>query len=139
MPTLTRWFIKSALLYFVAALLVGVLLAGQRVLDFLAPIEGLVPVYFHLFMVGWLTQLIFGVSYWMFPRRSRDEPRGSEGLGWAAFAALNAGLLLRALAEPIYGVRADPMWGWALVLSAGLQWAAGLAYVAGIWGRVKER
>ena len=100
MPTLTRWFIKSALLYFVAALLVGVLLAGQRVLDFLAPIEG---------------------------------------LGWAAFAALNAGLLLRALAEPIYGVRADPMWGWALVLSAGLQWAAGLAYVAGIWGRVKER
>jgi hypothetical protein len=34
------------------------------------------PVYLHLFMIGWVTQMIFGVAYWMFPRVSKENPRG---------------------------------------------------------------
>ena len=66
------------------------------------PLAGLVPVYFHLLMVGWVTQLIFGVAFWMFPRYSKEKPRGREGLAWAMYASLNAGLLLRGLAEPMH-------------------------------------
>lgn len=139
MPTLTRWFIKSALVYFVAALAVGAALSMRGVLNLPPWIGVLTPVYFHLFMVGWVTQLIFGVSLWMFPRYSKEKPRGSEQLGLATYVALNGGLVLRAAAEPLHGLQPDMVWGWLLALSGGLQWLAGLLYVVNIWPRVKEK
>jgi hypothetical protein len=70
MPALTRWFLRSALVYLVAALLVGVALA----LPHGPALDALAPVWTHLFMVGWVTQTIFGVAYWMFPRCSWARP-----------------------------------------------------------------
>ncbi len=137
MPTLTRWFIKIALLYFIAALLLAILLAAAGMLELPAWIGSLGPAYFHLFMVGWVTQLIAGVVFWMFPKFTSDRPRGSEALAWATFWLLNIGLLLRVVAEPIQTTAPDSIWGWALILSAILQWIGGLAFVVNTWGRVK--
>ncbi len=137
MPPLTRWFVKSALVCFVAALLVGVSLAARSLLNLPPVFAALQPVYFHLLMVGWVTQLIFGVAYWMFPKFSPAQPRGSERLGWATFALLNVGLLLRAVGEPLAAARAGA--GWLLALSAVLQWLAGMAFVVNSWARVKEK
>lgn len=97
---------------------------------------GLRPTYLHLFIVGWISQLIFGVSHWMFPRASKEHPRGTEWLGWVAFWCLNAGLLLRAVAEPMNPAATE---GWTLVTSGLLQLIAGIAYVAHIWPRIRER
>lgn len=139
MPTLTRWFVKSALLYFVAALVVGGLLAAPGAVSRWPALGTMTPVYFHLFMVGWVTQLIIGVSLWMFPRYSKEKPRGSEVLALGTYVALNAGMLLRAVAEPMHALRPDGAWAWLLALSAGLQWLAGVLYAVNIWPRVKER
>ncbi len=139
MPLLSRTFIKAALIYFLAALVMGVMLAARSLVSLPAAIGGLSPVYFHLFMVGWVTQLIFGIAYWMFPKYSRERPRGSESLAWAVFFLLNGGLLLRALSEPMNALHPQTMWGWLLALSAVLQWLAGLAFVVNTWGRVKEK
>jgi hypothetical protein len=139
MPTLTRWFIKSALLYLVAALLLGVLLVFRPLLNLLPVIGLLSPAYFHLFMVGWVTQMIFGVIYWMFPIITRARPRGNEQLGWATYVMLNAGLLLRVIGEPLAVVRAGSGVGWLLVISATLQWLAAVLFVVNAWPRVKER
>src|SRR5690606_4328602 len=113
--------------------------AGRAVLGLPAAINTLSPVYFHLLMVGWVTQLIFGVVFWMFPKYSPQRPRGSERLGWAAYWLLNAGLLLRVVAEPGQALAPNPVLGSGLALSAVLQWAAGMAFVANTWNRVKER
>jgi len=129
MPTLTRWFVRAGLLYLVAALVVGLLLAAAPA----AVPAGLRPAHLHLFIVGWITQLIFGVAHWMFPRASRERPRGNESLGWAAFVLLNAGLLLRAAAEPLAWT------GWPLVVSGVLQLLAALCWVALVWPRGKVR
>ena len=139
MPPLTRWFIKAGLLYFVIALLLGIAVAfpGGRVSA--STVAALRPVYLHLLVVGWITQLIFGVAYWMFPVYSKERPRGREGLAWATFVLLNVGLILRAVAEPLQAVQRSTIWGGMLAVSALLQWLAGLGYVVNIWGRVKER
>jgi len=137
MPTLTRWFIKTALVYFVIALLAGLILASQAMFDLRLLPASFSPVYFHMLMVGWVTQLILGVVYWMFPKFTKEQPRGSETLGWAVYALLNVGLVLRFLIEPFNP--AGTMWGWGLVASAFLQWLAGLIFVANTWARVKER
>jgi len=137
MPHLTRLFIKTALIYFAAALLTGVVVAARPVLDLPAPLVALTPVYFHLLMLGWATQLIFGVVHWMFPKQSRDKPRGSDRLAAASYALLNGGLILRAAGEPLQAVQPSAGWGWLLAISALLQWLAGLAFVAHAWPRVK--
>lgn len=139
MPTLTRWFIKSALLYLVAALLLGALLAMRPLLN-LPPFIGLLsPAYFHLFMVGWVTQMIFGVIYWMFPIITRARPRGSEPLGWATYFLLNTGLLLRVVGEPWAALQSGSGVGWLLVVSAVLQWLGAVTFIVNAWPRVKEK
>ncbi|HLF29065.1 MAG TPA: hypothetical protein VJG32_22280 [Anaerolineae bacterium] len=87
MPSLTRLFIKTALAYFVAALLTGVVVAARPALGLPLALAALTPVYFHLRMVGWITQLIFGVGHWMFPKFSREQPRGSDRFHRTCLAA----------------------------------------------------
>lgn len=134
-----RVFIRTALLYLAAALAVGALLQANRVFELDARISTLLPVFYHLLMLGWSTQLIFGVALWMFPPLSRERPRGDERLGWVAYAALNGGLLLRAVAEPAHSIQPAALSGWALVLSAALQTLAAWLFVAAIWPRIKGK
>lgn len=138
MPPITRWCVRSALLWFVLALATGVLLAG----DVSARIPGTdwalpYPTYLHLLTVGWLTNLIFGVAFWMFPRYTAEHPRGSDRLGWLAYAGLNAGLVLRVLGEP--ALLPGSAAGTLLLLSAGLQLLGGWAFVLNTWPRVKVK
>src|SRR5512134_1745644 len=107
MPPLTRWLVKTSFVYLALALITGLLVEIQSALDF-TTFGGLFPIYIHLFVLGWLTQLIFGVVFWMFPKYSADKPRGSETLGWWTYALLNIGLILRAVAEPVHSVQANP-------------------------------
>ena len=120
MPRLTRWFIKAGLLYFVLALMTGVLYQARREIDLPSWVSMLNPVYIHLLAVGWITQLIIGVAYWMFPKFTKAQPRGSEALGWATFILLNVGLILRVIGEPRVTMRSEPSLGWMLAVSAVL-------------------
>jgi cbb3-type cytochrome oxidase subunit 1 len=134
MPRLSRYFIKAGLIYFVIAQAVGLLMLIQP-----DPFGRLRPVYLHLLMVGWITQLIIGVAYWMFPKQSKEHPRGSEKLGWMIFITLNAGLLLRTIGEPLLTLQSQVNVGGLLAVAALLQLVAGWAFIANTWTRVKER
>ncbi|MBL8165245.1 MAG: cbb3-type cytochrome c oxidase subunit I [Anaerolineae bacterium] len=139
MPTLTRYHIKTALVYFVLALLLGVLLAAQPVFNLPPLIGTLRPVFLHLLIVGWITQLIIGVAYWMFPKKSKENPRGSTKVGWAVYVLLNLGLVLRAVSEPLSVIYPQTIAGVALAAAAVLQVGAGWLFIVNTWPRVKER
>jgi heme/copper-type cytochrome/quinol oxidase subunit 1 len=139
MPVLTRWFLRSALLYLAAALLLGVVLALPGSVALPAFVRAMNPAYFHLFLVGWVTQMIFGVIFWMFPIITRAQPRGNERLGWASYILLNVGLLLRVVAEPLTTVRPETGVGWLLAVSALLQWLAAVLFVILDWPRIKDK
>ena len=132
--------LKTSLVYLLLALLIGLLQALSPVLNltaqmpFLRQIE---PVRVHLFVVGWISLLIFGVVIWMFPKYSREQPRGPEWLGWACYGLLNAGLALRVVGES--AAQPGTVFGWLLVASALLQWLAALAFFINAWARVKEK
>ena len=137
MPLLTRLLIKTSFVYLFLGLMLGILLVIQR--EGLPSAAGLFPIYFHLLAIGWLSSLIFGIGYWMFPNFSLEKPRGCETLGWAVFILMNAGLLPRAVAEPLSRRYPGGVRGWLLLVSAVLQWMAGLSFVINSWGRIKER
>lgn len=136
MPTLTRWMVRAAMLYLVAAMMLGIAMQS-RLTGAVPVLRALWPTYLHVLVVGWLTQLIFGVAYWLFPRHSAERPRGSERMGWTTFGLINAGLGLRIVAEPWHAVANRG--GGLLVVSALLQLAAGWAFVVNTWPRIRER
>lgn len=135
MPPLTRWFLKAALIYLLLALVAGILLVSP-VSKF---ITGFFPAYFHMLTFGWLTQLIFGVAFWMFPKYSIAKPRGYEWLGWATFISFNVGLVLRIFIEPVNASAPSALSGWMLIASAILQWLSGVGFITNTWVRIKER
>lgn len=135
MPNLTRWYIRTSFLYLAAALLVGIALAWRTVQSLPGFVGRLQPVYAHLFLVGWVTQLIFGTVYWLFPKP--EEEQFHRRVGWATYALINAGLLLRAVSEPLSAPRPGGVWGWLLVLSAVLQWVGGIGFVITTWPRAR--
>ena len=139
MPRLTRYYLKTGMLYLVLALLVAGLMAAVPVFNLSPSLGVLRPVFYHLLMVGWVTQLIFGVGHWMFPKFSKEQPRGRERLAWVTFILLNIGLLLRIIGEPLVALRPDAGAGWLLLVSALLQLVAGWLFILNVWPRIRER
>lgn len=135
----SRYYIRTALIHLVAAFVVAAALLFDQAFALDHRIAALQPVFYHLLMVGWATQLIGGVALWMLPPYSREQPRGDERLGWAAYVALNAGLVLRAIAEPLHALQPDPAFGVALASSAVLQVGAVWLLVIALWPRVRRR
>ena len=138
MPPLTRWYIKSALLYLIAGLLIALLQAGPAVAR-VPVIAAAGPAQVHLLVVGWVTQMIFGVAYWMFPKYALDTPRGNNAVAVVTFALLNVGLLLRVVAEPLHTVHPSATLGWLLAAAALAQWLAAIGFAANTWPRVKVK
>ena len=118
----------------VAALLLGLLMAAPALNS--PQLGAAFPVYVHLLVLGWATQMIFGVAYWMFPRPGPEHGYGSAVLGWLSFAALNAGLVLRAAAEPAGAVHPTRLTAAGLLFAALLHLVAALAFTALVWRRV---
>lgn len=139
MPTLTRRFIKAGLAFLVLALVLALAaaLAGARGAGTWRAL--LAPLWLHAFMLGFVAQLIFGVVYWMFPTYTRESPRGHEGLWRFCFWALNLGLVLRLLTEPLVALAPSRAASALLALAAGLLLAAGMAFAANAWLRLRER
>lgn len=130
MPLISRLFIKTGILYFLAAS--SLLIVDTWRSDGL---YWMTPTWLHLFVLGWISHLIFGVAGWMFPKQSKQLPRGRQTLGFVGFGLLNAGLLVRAVWEP-WTTTSRPM---ALLVSAVAQWLGAVFLVAWIWPRVRGK
>ena len=132
MPTLTRWFLRSAIVCLLTGLGLGLLTAGAA-----GPVAAAVqPLEVHLLVVGWATQMIFGVAFWMFPRPG-GAGFGDPRQGWTAFVSLNLGLVLRALAEPAVALGASGQLATlGLGVSAASQLAAVLLFAMIMWRRI---
>lgn len=137
MSRLTRWIIRTSLVYLGLALTAGILQAGASIWNWSLTAASLFPGYIHLLAVGWLTLMIFGVAHWMFPRYSALQPHGNEALNWAAYILMNLGLVMRLVGEPLNDLHRVTFWTWFLVLSAILQWLGGMVFIINLWKRVK--
>ena len=134
MPKVARVFIKTGLIYFLCALLLGIV---YEINSFSFP--GMMPLFWHLLMVGWITQIIFGVSMWMFPGRTREESFIAQKWAWLTYGLLNAGLIFRVVAEPVVSSSELAVWDILILLSGILQAAAAVTYTIELWPRVQSK
>lgn len=131
MPLITRLFIKSGLIFFFISLLIGIATQIQSLY-----FPAIIPLFWHTLMVGWITQIIMGVSMWMFPGRKKEESFQNQKWGWITYVFLNTGLALRVIVEPFVNVSGPEFWKMLLVISAVFQFVAVCSYVIEIWPRV---
>jgi hypothetical protein len=131
--------LKTAMLHALTGMLLWLLWHVESAIPVFRFLRMIQPLALHLVVVGWLTQLIFGVALWMFPTWSRDQPRGPEWLAWACYGLLNAGLLLRAIAEPLNSLNPAPYLSWLLAASALAQLLAVWIFIVLVWPRVRGK
>lgn len=135
MPLEARWLIKTGLIYLAAALSLGLVRAAQAAGWLSGAPAALWLSQLHFLTVGWLTQLIFGVAFWLFPNPHRAAPDGARYVVWIAYGALNGGLVLRLVAEPPW--ISGRLQSLGLLLAAGLQWVAIVLFAGYFWRRVR--
>jgi len=134
MPLVTRIFLFSAFMWLLISLgLDAAVSAGRAGLLPALPLSGVTTL--HGIVFGWITQMIFGVAWWMFPPASRQNARPLGGLAWISYGAMNGGLALRFIFES-WQVEERAL---LLVISAALQALAFLAYAPAILPRIKVR
>jgi hypothetical protein len=151
MPGTSRAFIKASILYLILGVVLGALLLINRWLLLNPTIAALRTSHVQALIVGWLTQLIMGVGWWLFPPlaiglrpnallpvRSGQAQRGSDALFWATFVCLNLGILLAAICEPAYRWTNFEVLGALAGISGVFLLAAAIAFVANTWGRIRE-
>lgn len=134
MPLISRTFIKAGMVFFALSMIASLLIELGNV-----SLPGLIPLFWHMLMVGWITQIIFGVSIWMFPGRNREEGFKAQLWGWLTFIFLNTGLVLRIGSEPLAGAGAAGIWNVLLVFSAVFQVIAVAAYIIEMWPRIMSK
>jgi hypothetical protein len=150
MPATSRAFVKVSIVCLVVGAVLGALLLVNRWLPLDPRLFALKGSHVELLIVGWLTQLILGVAWWLFPplalrpradgtkpARRGQAQRGSEPLFWATFLCLNAGLLLRVVLEPLQ-VWTQVDFSFLTGISGLFLLAAAIAFVVNMWGRVRE-
>jgi hypothetical protein len=151
MPITSRAFVKASTLYLCFGAVLGALMFLHRYVA-LGPWVGFLRAsHIVMLVVGWLTQLIVGVAWWLFPplkiglrsdsplpiRRGQSQ-RGSEPLFWATFVCLNAGILLRAICEPLYSWTKISLLGFFVGISGLLLLGAAISFVVNMWSRVRQ-
>jgi hypothetical protein len=100
------------------------------------------PTHGHVLFVGWFFQFAVGVAFWLLPRkRTAELPFGyNERTAFLSFIILNAGLIVRVIAEP--GPRVGYLSNGAdalLLVSAAAHVLAGGIIVSLLWGRAIQR
>ncbi len=86
MSTITVRFIQCAMIYFLLAMILGIILSVS------GPVYPYMPIHVHFNLLGWMSMMVFGVGYHILPRFS-GAPLWSERLSlWHLWLA-NIGLI----------------------------------------------
>ncbi len=151
MPLTSRAFCRASLVYLGIGAVLGAILFVNRWLPLGPRIPLLKSSHVVVLLSGWLTQFILGVAWWLFPpldigekarettaARRGQAQRGSEPLFWVTFFALNTGVLMRAIFDPLYGWTQVGLFDRLGSVSGLFLLGAALAFVANMWRRVRE-
>ncbi len=100
MPRLSIYIIRASLIYLLVGMAIGALLLAQKALPLYISLWRFFPMHIEFVLMGWIVQLVIGVSFWMLPRLPGNVRR-QERLVWFGFIGLNVGILLVSV-EPFF-------------------------------------
>ncbi len=90
MSSITVWFIRLAIIYFVLAIIMGLHMSVA------GPVYPWMPIHAHFNLLGWMSMMIYGVAYHILPRFSGRQLFSDKLAYWQLWLA-NIGLVGMAL------------------------------------------
>ena len=90
MSSITVWFIRLAIMYFVLAIILGLHMSVA------GPVYPWMPIHTHFNLLGWMSMMIYGVAYHILPRFSGRQLFSDKLAFWQLWLA-NIGLVGMAL------------------------------------------
>src|SRR3972149_6813713 len=90
MSSITVWFIRLAIIYFVLAIILGLHMSVA------GPVYPWMPIHTHFNLLGWISMMIYGVAYHILPR-FRGKQLFSDKLAFWQLWLANIGVVGMAL------------------------------------------
>ncbi|HEU5169546.1 MAG TPA: hypothetical protein VFU46_03360 [Gemmatimonadales bacterium] len=138
MDPLVRRYLKTAIGFLAAGLLLGAVMLVRRELYGGYASRWWISAHTHALLVGFVMMMIQGVALWMFPRPERGDARYRAELAEAAYWLMAVSTLARLAGELLRPAVAAPPLRW-LVVAAGLGQVAGLLlFFANLWPRIRS-
>ena len=137
MHSLVRRFIKTAVFFLGAGLLIGSWMLIRRELWQENPNPFVVSAHTHALFVGFVMMLICGVALWLFPRPEKDDTRYKPERIGASYWLLTIGTASRVLGELVRAAT-DAAWiRWVVVTAGVLQTVAMALFFHTMWSRIR--
>lgn len=136
MSPLVRRYLKSAVLFLVTGLALGVWMLVSREFGAWQPLR-LRSAHTHALLVGFVMMMISGVALWMFPRVPADDTRYRPAIAEAAWWCLAPGTALRVALELTLPPEASVAMR-VLLVAAGIAQVLGLVlFFWTMWPRIR--
>ena len=126
MPRLSQLMIRTALVWLAVGYTIGGLLLLNKGIPLLPWLWALRFTHVHLLLVGWTVQVACGVAFWILPRLDASGSRGNQRLAWLCYGAMNIGVVLAALHDPLALVTGES------VITRSLPVIAGVLYIVAV-------
>lgn len=130
MPPLSQWAIRSALIYFLVGLTLGMLMLINKGVPINPSLWRLMPAHMEFLLLGWVAQLALAVAHWIVPR-FRGGDYGRLRVAWLSLGLLNAGVLL------VGGGTALGAPNWMTLTGRLLEGGSAITFAIYIWPRVR--
>jgi heme/copper-type cytochrome/quinol oxidase subunit 1 len=135
--SLVRRYIKTAIAFLMAGLLIGGWMLTRRELGLRPPTEYEISAHTHTLFVGFIMMMILGVALWLFPRPDKMDSRYRPSLVEAAYWLLTIGTASRTIGELLRAVFMTAFIRWVVVLSGLAQILGLMVFFYTMWFRIR--
>lgn len=134
---LVRRYIKTAVVFLISGVLIGVWLLVRRELygAYATPFE--TSAHTHALLVGFVMEMILGVALWLFPRPERGDMRYKPWMAELAYWLLTIGTAVRVVAELIRPTVSFIGLRWLIVVCGIAQAVALVLFFYTMWPRIR--
>ena len=137
MHSLVRRYLKTAIAFLGAGLVIGAWMLARRELAGRFPTPYETSAHTHAILVGFVMMMILGVALWLFPRPDKADTRYSPRSAEAAYWLVTVGTAGRVAGELLRHATAAPALRWAIVLLGFAQVIGIAVFFHTIWSRIR--
>lgn len=138
MPAITRRYLKTAIVFLIYGLLVGLHIGAAEYAGWGTLRPPYIVAHTHLLMIGFLLMLIMGVAQWMFPKPAEGDARHKPERALLAWWMLTIGVLVRSTCELASAYVVSHALGVVTFLAACLEVLAVVVFFVNLWPRIRS-
>jgi heme/copper-type cytochrome/quinol oxidase subunit 1 len=138
MDRLVQRYLKTAIGFLGAGLVLGVVMITRRELQGVYPPSYWISAHTHALLVGFVMMMIQGVALWMFPRPDKADVRYRSGRAEVAYWLVAVSTAVRLVSELLRPGLDSRALRWFIVVAGVGQVVGIVVFFANMWPRIRS-